>query len=160
MRNAPSVDYPAGRSALAARLEVALALVWVALQGAWAVSVARWPLPGAWWFACGTGALWFAWSRWRTRHPVEGCLAWEAPPPGGSAAEGRWIWTSPAYRRGTPLASVDWALDLQGLVLLRLRNAAGLSWWVWLERHRDPRRWGDLRRALVAHQGDGPPRSP
>ena len=41
-------------------------------------------------------------------------------------------------------------LDLQGHVLLRLNNAAGLGWWVWLERDSAPADWQALRVALVA----------
>ena len=153
MHSAPSVEFPAGRSAFAGRLELALLLVWLMVQAFWAWSLQRWPLPGTWWLACVCGTLLFGWVRWQARYPLQGCLAWVpgAPEPGRPAGE--WIWTSSAYRRGTSLASVEWTLDLQERVLLRLRNAAGLSWWIWLERGSAPQSWGDLRRALVAHQG-------
>ena len=62
----------------------------------------------------------------------------------------RWIWSSAAYRHGTELAALSWSLDLQHHVLLHLRNAAGLGWWVWLERDRAPADWQALREALVA----------
>lgn len=153
MHSAPSVEYPAGRCAFAQRLELALFLAWLLVQGLWAWTLQRWPLPGAWWLACLLGGCLFGWGRWRARHPVVGHLAWVAPEPEAGQSEGRWVWTSTAYRRGTVLASIDWTLDGQRVVLLRLRNAAGLAWWVWLERASAPDGWGDLRRALVAHQG-------
>lgn len=157
MHSAPSVEYPAGRSAFQGRLELLLLLAWLALQLAWWQSLRGAALPGAWWFSCLLGLGFWSVARWRSRQPVAGRLCWEpalaqvgahAAPADG--LPGRWIWRSEAYRHGTELARLHWALDLQGQVLLRLSNAAGLGWWVWLERDSAPADWQALRVALVA----------
>ncbi|MEO0002587.1 MAG: hypothetical protein RLZZ22_279 [Pseudomonadota bacterium] len=157
MHSAPSVEYPAGRSTFQDRLERLLPLAWLALQLAWWVSLRGGALPGAWWCSGLFGLGLWGVARWRSRQPVVGRLCWEpAPAPAGAGAlpapgpPGRWIWRSQAYRHGTELADLRWALDLQGQVLLRLRNAAGLGWWVWLERDSAPADWQALRVALVA----------
>lgn len=160
MHSAPSVEYPAGRSAFQGRFEQVLALAWVAMQLTWWQSLRGAALPGAWWFSGLLGLGLWGFARWRSRQPVAGRLCWEparapagaqaAPLPGQAGLPGRWIWRSEAYRHGTELAGLYWALDLQGLVLLRLNNAAGLGWWVWLERDSAPADWQALRVALVA----------
>jgi hypothetical protein len=43
---------------------------------------------------------------------------------------------------------VEQALDLQRVVLLRLRSTASVPRWVWVQQPSDPARWLDLRRAL------------
>lgn len=166
MHSAPSVEYPAGRSAFQGRLEGLLLLAWLALQLAWWLSLPGAALPGAWWFSALLGLLLWALTRWRARQPLAGRLCWEpalppAPgahataPPGQARLPGRWIWRSAAYRHGTELAGLHWALDLQDRVLLRLDNAAGLGWWVWLERDSAPADWQALRVALVAWREAG-----
>ena len=87
------------------------------------------------------------------RLPRLGALAWE-PAPGPRQADeapGQWRWTSPAWRRGTPIVQIEWAWDLQTVVLLRLHNPDGLRWWVWLAQDNCPEDWDALRRALKAH---------
>ncbi|MEN9904484.1 MAG: hypothetical protein RLZZ555_1049 [Pseudomonadota bacterium] len=157
MHSAPSVEYPAGRSAFQARIEGALALAWLGMQAAWWLSLEGAALPGAWWFSGLLGLVAWLVQRWRARSVVEGRLSWEpaarrpagmSPQPG--SLPGRWVWRSEAYRHGTELASLRWSLDLQQRVLLQLRNAAGISWWVWLECDRAPADWQALREALVA----------
>ena len=161
MHSAPSVEYPAGRSAFQGRLESLLLLAWLALQLAWWQSLRGAALPGAWWFSGLLGLGLWAGTRWRSRQPVAGRLCWESarvqppgvaatPLPGEASLPGRWIWRSEAYRQGTELAGLHWAIDLQGHVLLRLDNAAGLGWWVWLARDSAPADWQALRIALVA----------
>lgn len=162
MHSAPSVEYPAGRSALQARCELGLALAWLAMQLAWWLSLQGATLPGAWWFSGLLGLLLGLATHWRSRHPVRGRLRWE-PAPRRVAGDpdlpdplpGRWIWCSEAYRHGTELAGLNWAIDLQHHVLLQLRNAAGLSWWVWLARDSAPDDWPALRIALVAWREAG-----
>lgn len=149
MRNAPSVQYPVGRCVFERRLQAVFVLAWVLVQVVWITTPGwRWP-PGAWWvsFLGGLAGLWF-W-RWRSAHVPNGVLRWDA----AAQPEGLWTWESAAYRRGTPLALVEWAWDRQVVVLLRLRTAAGLSLWVWLDRQSDPQQWEALRRALKAHSG-------
>jgi hypothetical protein len=152
---APSVEYPAGRSVFAQIVFGLLASAWLAGQFVWALALPGASWPGAWWFSVVAGLLCGVWGGWRLRHPVRGRLCWE-PAVSERKATGKpgdWLWFSVAYRRGTPLERVEWVWDLQGVVLLRLRNAAGLSWWLWLERSSAPDLWDDLRRALKAHQG-------
>ena len=152
MHCAPAVSYPAGAFHFERRLRAALAGLGVLVLGAWG-----WALQGelvpAWWLgAVGMLAL-VAWSRWLSRHPRTGALAWvpgHGPRQDGEPA-GQWFWTSPALRRGTPIVQLEWAWDLQTVVLLRLHNPDGLRWWVWLAEASSPTDWDALRRALKAH---------
>ena len=157
MHSAPSVEYPAGRSAFQARLDAVLALAWLATQACWWLALEGAALPGAWWFSALLGLLAWLGLRWRASTAVEGRLCWEPAPrraagvsPQPGALPGRWLWRSEAYRHGTELAELRWSLDLQRRVLLHLRNAAGIGWWVWLERDSSPADWQALREALVA----------
>lgn len=150
MRSAPSVVYPAGRCAFYAGLLLVLGLMGLTLL----VWVARWvPLE-----TVAVGAvLWLTWAilaavSWR-RSPM-GRLQWD-----GSATRladpsqpaGAWSWHSAAYRDGVILLRVERVQDLQRWMLLRLHNPDGARTWVWVEGARDPDRWNDLRRAVVAH---------
>lgn len=156
MHSAPSVEYPAGRSAFQARLDASLALAWLGMQAAWWISLEGAALPGGWWFSGLVGLLAWLALNWRARAAVRGRLCWEPAarrqaglPPQPGAMPGSWIWRSEAYRHGTELASLRWSIDLQHRVLLHLRNAAGVGWWVWLERDSAPADWQALREALV-----------
>ena len=80
MHSAPSVEYPAGRSAFQGWLESLLLLAWLALQLAWWFSLRGAALPGAWWFSGLLGLLLWAVTRWRSRQPVAGRLCWEPAP--------------------------------------------------------------------------------
>lgn len=162
MHSAPSVEYPAGRPALQARFELGLALAWLAMQLAWWFSLQDTVLPGAWWFSGLLGLLVWLATRWLARSTVQGRLRWEPSlrratggPNPPAQLPGRWIWSSAAYRHGTELAALSWSLDLQHHVLLHLRNAAGLGWWVWLARDAAPDDWHALRVALVAWREAG-----
>lgn len=168
MHGAPSVEYPAGRSVFQARFEALLALSWLLTQACWAWGLGGRALPGAWWFAGLLGLLGCLAARWRARHVNEGHLCWVSahgspdplPPGAGVGAAvpaGQWVWRSESYRHGTELAGLAWSLDLQDHVLLHLRNAAGLGWWVWLERRSAPESWDALRGALVAWRGSTRP---
>ncbi|MFP8777060.1 hypothetical protein [Hydrogenophaga sp. RWCD_12] len=154
MRSAPSVTYPVGRSAF---------LGWL-LAGSGAASLAALLLGvsyqmqamAGWWLVMGAWVLWvvIAGSAWRRQ--AGGQLAWKAAPrrPEGHLAEpsrGEWVWISAAYLEGVTLQRVERVYDLQAWMLLRLHNPDGARIWAWVERSRDARRWGDLRRALVAH---------
>jgi toxin CptA len=166
MRNAPSVMFPVGRCRFYAVLLVSLGVLALAV-----LLLACWPLlsPGEGRLVAAATPtdvlagvfgilLWLGWgafalASWR-RSPV-GQLQWDAhssPQPGAPAPEkaGVWRWHSTAYRDGTPLQQVHLALDLQSRMLLRLRNTDAVHSWVWVEQRRDPSRWSDLRRALVA----------
>jgi hypothetical protein len=162
MHNAPSVVYPVGRCRFYGVL--LLALGWLALAvllletEPWRLNAAS-SLDGR-----GLGlqvlagvpgyVLWLAWSGFAAfgwyRSPV-GQLHWDAlASRAGTEATGTWRWRSTAYREGTALQQVWVALDLQSRMLLRLSNTDAAHVWVWVEQVRDPLRWLDLRRALVA----------
>lgn len=152
MHSAPAVSYPAGAFPFERRLRRGLALLGVLMLAVWA-----WALQGAlvpaWWLAAMAVLGLAAWGQWLSRHPRLGALAWE-PVPGPRQADeapGQWRWTSPAWRRGTPIVQIEWAWDLQTVVLLRLHNPDGLRWWVWLAQDNCPADWDALRRALKAH---------
>ncbi|WP_311733333.1 hypothetical protein [Variovorax sp. Sphag1AA] len=49
-----------------------------------------------------------------------------------------------------PTAQAAVMLDLQWLLLIRLREPVGATRWVWVERNAMPQRWRDLRRALYS----------
>ena len=150
MRNAPSVTYPVGRSAFCTRLMLgiaALGLMGVILEAGY----------GTWRSALAGGVAWCAWSMvavwgwWRQR---EGRLAWLADrvrPEDPLGLPGVWHWVSEAYKEGVALSRVERVYDLQSTMLLRLHNPDGACTWVWVERSRDPARWLDLRRVLMAH---------
>lgn len=151
MTSAPSVTYPVGRSRFYAWVLVALAVSGAAVLGVWMASVEpRRIWPG--WLGTAAWLLWLAfavWSWWRS--PV-GQLRWDvAAPTQKDAKPGAWLWRSASSPEGTPLQRVDRMIDLQNHVLLCLHSADALTRWVWVERVRDPVRWRDLRRALVAH---------
>lgn len=150
MRSAPSVIYPAGRCSLYAGLLLACGLIGLALL----VWVVRWvPVESV---AAGA-VLWLAWAilaavSWQ-RSPL-GRLQWDASATrliDPSQPTGAWSWHSVAYRDGVILLRVERVQDLQSWMLLRLYNPDGARTWVWVERSRDPDRWNDLRRAVVAH---------
>jgi hypothetical protein len=140
------VEYPAGVGRLEVLPAAAAGLLWLAVQAAW-LEHDRWAPSGAWWFALCVGLVWVAVLVWRLQYPIQGRLGWLVDDAGRG---GEWRWHSEAYRHGTPVTRIEWALDLQVAVLVRLHNAAGAGWWVWLHRRADPARWDDLRRALLA----------
>lgn len=140
------VEYPAGSARLERGAAAVAGALWLAVQAVW-LWHEWWPPSGAWWFSLCVGAGWAVVLVWRFQHPVRGRLGWQVDDAGQG---GEWRWYSEAYRRGTAVVRIEWALDLQIAVLVRLHNAAGLGWWVWLHRRADPSQWDDLRRALQA----------
>lgn len=157
MHSAPAVEYPVGRSAFQAGLDAALVFAWLVMQASWWWSLRGAALPAAWWLSAVSGVLVLVGLHWRGRTVAQGRLCWEPAVrhvagtlPQAGALPGRWLWHSQAYRHGTELADLRWSLDLQGHVLLHLRNAAGVGWWVWLAHDSAPADWQALREALVA----------
>jgi toxin CptA len=152
MHSAPAVSYPAGASSFERGLRLAVPVLAVCVLASWAW-VLDGALPAPWWVAAVAALVLLGWGHWAARHPHPGQLAWEPAqePLADRAAPGHWRWTSAAWRRGTPVVAIDWAWDLQTVVLLRLHNPDGLRWWVWLERAQAPADWDALRRALKAH---------
>lgn len=151
MRSAPSVMYPVGRCAFQGRLLLALGAVGAL---AWGLS---WMLSGTHsGGVSGLGAVaWLLWSvlalrSWR-RAPV-GHLQWNARSSGDPVAPdmGGWHWHA-ADGSVQVLGAVQWVLDGQSVILLRLQGEKDTRRWAWLEGAADPAHWDSLRRALKAH---------
>jgi toxin CptA len=135
MHAAPSVTYPVGRSAFAARFHGAIALLGLLAVAAWGFQSS-----GGWRPAAGLGAVLAAaayavWSWWRT---PAGTLRWDG-------ADWRWQ-EQGADSAGIPVLS----LDLQSRMLLRFRPHEGPVRWLWVERASDPSHWDALRRAVYS----------
>jgi hypothetical protein len=146
MRNAPSVMYPVGRCAFHVKLLLVLAAVVAASLWGWRGSGVDMRL----WLTTLVGALlWLVWAlRTWWRSPT-GHLHWDALAPGLQSTEaGAWFWLDSAGLASQPVLGVEQALDLQRVVLLRLRSTASVPRWVWVQQPSDPARWLDLRRAL------------
>jgi len=146
MRNAPSVMYPVGRCAFHAKFLLVIGSVVAASLWGWRDSGVDIQL----WLATLMGALlWLAWAlRTWWRSPT-GQLHWDALAPDLQNTEaGAWFWLHSAGVASQPVLGVSMALDLQRVVLLRLRSAGPVPSWVWVQQDSDPARWLDLRRAL------------
>ena len=146
MRNAPSVMYPVRRCAFAGQLLLVLAA---------AVAAALWGWHGSGvdirlWLAMLAGAmLWLLWALRTWWCAPTGQLHWDALAAGLSNTEaGAWFWLDSAGLASQPVLGVEQVLDLQRVVLLRLRSAGLASRWLWVQQTSDPVRWLDLRRAL------------
>ncbi|MCE2878031.1 MAG: hypothetical protein LW719_01060 [Comamonadaceae bacterium] len=136
---APPVVFPVGPSFWAGRFMV---LIWI---GAACLTLAWWKLSGP----ADAGPLWGVFALllaavfmlWQWRRSPEGQLIWDAQ---------AWVWRSRAYPHGTDLDWPQIVLDLQYMIVVRMRNRDGAGWVFWLEARRDRAAWLDLRRALYA----------
>lgn len=150
MHNAPSVNYPVGRSGFAGAF---LLLVWLLGAAAMALWVGQTNVPG--WrqgsglLALGIVGFWAGWTWWRT---AVGELSWDTQ---------AWTWSAGAGAgagvggtvTGTGGGSVTVNLDLQDFLLLRWRGGESVRncvQWFWLERSCCPARWDELRRAVYS----------
>lgn len=133
MHDAPSVSYPVGRPLFAGLLAgmlwsagaaVSLSWVFVADTPGWRHALAALAVAAA-----GTLAL-LSWLR-----SASGDLHWDGA-----------RWTVPGQ---VGAGSLEVALDLQQRLLVHWRGQ-GRSRWLWLERHRCPHRWPDLRRGVYS----------
>jgi hypothetical protein len=146
MRNAPSVMYPVGRCAFHGQLLMLLA-------GAVAASLWGWRGSGVdtrlWLLALAGALLWLSWALRAWWRSPSGHLHWDGRAAGLQNTEtGAWFWLDSVGLEPQRVLGVAQALDLQWVVLLRLRSAAAVPRWVWVQRPSDPARWLDLRRAL------------
>lgn len=136
MHAAPSVTYPVGRSAFAARLQAVPCLLGLAAAIAWSLQSPSFGWRQALAFASVLACAALAWGAWR-RSPA-GDLRWD-----GTA----WQWEEgAACAPGQP----ELALDLQSAMLLRWRPDAGRALWMWVERASDASHWDALRRAVYS----------
>lgn len=137
--NAPPVVYPLGRSSFQAYL---LASVWgagllVAIAWFYASGRIDWRIPLVAVFVLFAG---FA---------AHG--GWKNSPAGNLAWDGQlWRWESPGYQTGVAEQQLSVLADFQNVLLLRIKNQAGASLWLWVERKAFPERWLDLRRAVYS----------
>lgn len=73
---------------------------------------------------------------------------WWSTPTGRLGWDGEsWFWSGVG---DVALKHLSMVVDLQRLVLVRIRGEDGLSTWLWLETRRFDTRWFAVRRALVA----------
>lgn len=148
MRNAPSVEYPVGRSVFERKLQAALIFLWVGMQSLWAVNLGFVTPPGAWWASLLGGVAAAAYGWWRLKHQPVGVLRWDVV----SGSHGQWHWVSDGSSKDAALLHVNCMLDLQAVLLLKLVTKAEMPLWIWLERRQSaPPQWDALRRALKAH---------
>lgn len=134
------MSYRLGRSRFLAGLLLALWSSGAAAIVAWGLAAAASDRGPAWGLACLLLAGVWAAQGWR-RLP-QGQLSWD---------DQGWTWLSPAYPGGSTVTEVQTVLDLQRLMLLRMRNPADARWLVWADVASDPGRWLDFRRAVKAH---------
>jgi len=137
MYSAPSVSYPVGRSRNAARLLVAL---WSLGAGAAVVASVHSDVSG--WrdgvlFLCVALAATAA-SVGVPRSPGQASLTFDGQ-----------YW-SISDSMSLSMAEACVMLDLQRLLLIRLKGAESVARWVWADRNLMPRLWSDLRRALYS----------
>lgn len=136
MHAAPSVTYPVGRSAFAARLQAALCLLGLAAAVAWSLQSPAFGWRQVLAFSLVLACAAPAWAAWR--RPAAGRLAWDGA---------GWQWEEGALRApGRP----ELAFDLQSAMLLRWHPDAGRVLWVWVERASDASHWDALRRAVYS----------
>lgn len=136
MHQAPSVTYPVGRSAFAARVHGALCVLGLAAAGAWALQSPAFGWRQALGFAAVLACAALALASWR--HSPAGSLRWDGA---------GWYWEEGAASSpGRP----ELALDLQSVMLLRWRPEAGGALWLWVERASDVSHWEALRRAVYS----------
>lgn len=135
MHNAPSVNYPVGRSRFAG---LVLASAWAA--GALAVVA---------WHSQVQAGVFRSVLAWSLVLLAGACAArvWLRTPAGLLAWDGQaWNWTVGDW---VLQAHPEVALDLQQVLLLRLGSAPSFPW-LWLEKRTAPARWDDLRRAVYS----------
>lgn len=137
MHSAPSVSYPVGRSRYAERLLLAL---WA--LGVCAVTLACVQSAGIDWrdgvlLLCVVVASMAAWT---------GVL--HASDPANLVFDGQ-TW-SMSGGVSLPTAQAAVMLDLQWLLLVRVKAPFGAARWIWVDRTAVPHRWRDLRRALYS----------
>lgn len=136
MHSAPSVSYPVGRSRFHAMGLLVITLGGIATGLLWRQQAQ----PPAWqqvlfafvWLL-GSGVAW-----WRWRGSPCGILRWDGQ---------LWRWELGASG-ATGQLTVQ--LDLQRVLLLRLRAGSGPATWFWLERGSETILWDALRRAAFS----------
>ena len=134
MHAPPSVTYPVGRSAFAARVSAVLVLAGLAAAVTFSFpSEPGWrPLAA---FAAVAACALACRQAWL--HSPVGTLGWDGTD---------WSWNEGG---ASAIGRPDIALDLQSHLLLRWRGEGGTRW-LWLERASDVSHWDALRRAVYS----------
>jgi hypothetical protein len=116
----------------------------------------------AWALAAWVNAVWWSAAAAGDRGPVFGAaacalsgvcllLGWRRQPAGHLLWDGQaWAWHGAGDRSPTVLSAAEPVLDLQALMLLRLRSSAGARSLLWVDAAAHSAHWLDLRRALHA----------
>jgi toxin CptA len=139
--NAPPVTYPLQRSLVQALIYLSAWLLACALVCSWI------------WFSQYSGLALLLGAAAITLSGLAGVVGLKSSPVGQLAWDGQhWHWESPAYQAGMSEYELLVAADFQHVVLLRVKNQANASLWLWAERGAAPQRWLDLRRALYSPQ--------
>lgn len=136
MHNAPTVEYPLGRSPFENRLLYAL---WSSVACVYAL-----------WFFYAGAADWRPWLglAFALAAVLLARSAGQARTAGRLVWDGRsWNWISAG---ASTLGKVAMQLDLQRVMLLRFETDAGTGRWFWLDQSAAPARWQALRRAIHA----------
>ena len=156
MYNAPSVSYPVGRSAFYGWCLVGIGLAgwlaWGSLHAMvhWGQAAPLTDVQSAFGLLICGG--WTAVAVWQWRQSPQGQLHWDAGgmPAVRDARPGLWRWQPAGRTRSLDVARVRLVLDGQAHCLLRMECPGAGARWLWVDARQDPRRWDDLRRALVA----------
>ena len=136
MHNAPTVNYPLGRSRFQAWLTAGTCLLALLAGLLWCTQVGAtgWR-QGVWLFGWLTSSL-LAFQSWR-QTPV-GVLRWDGE---------SWCWVREAHSTSGALAV---HIDFQFFMLLSLRPPTGSRIWLWPERNANLPLWNALRRAVFS----------
>ena len=130
----PAAQVVTGRSRSHLYFLVGWAVVYVCVFAALSGSIAPLELTGIM-LVCTAIGTHAAWRWWRS---PSGILAWTGR---------QWIWKQQTKQECT----VRWAVDLQTIVLLKLKTKQGQRQWLWVERGANSAAsWLAFRRALVA----------
>lgn len=136
------------------------ALAWLGMLLVWwhALGFAV-PPPGSWLAALFLGLWLLLYAAWLLRRQTPGVLCWcvdhpQEPgywafrPAAVAASSGHGPVFNPSAQRPQSLTGLEWALDLQWAVLLRLEQPGQAPRWAWCLQGAAPARWASLRRAL------------
>ena len=139
IHNAPAVVYPIGRSRFLGQLLFALWFAGLLSVMGWILTSQRFD----WRFVMAFPLVLTA--------GVAGWLSWRNQPTGELRWDGSvWLWESGSYRAGVAEQKIVIMADFQSSILLRLKNSASASLWLWPEKRTFPARWLDLRRAIYS----------
>ena len=139
IHNAPAVVYPLKRSRFLGQLLFGLWLAGLCSVAGWLFINQRfdWRCVTAFVAVLGTG--------------VAALVGWQHQPVGDLCWDGLvWRWESVGYQAGVVEQELVVMADFQSSILLRLKNPASASLWLWPEKRTSPARWLDLRRAIYS----------